>query len=161
VFLVVLNAEIKFRRYRRMRTMPKLPEDVEKLMDETIKLVDLIYWTPEMRHPYHRRVDLSLAAMDVDVQNIQDVEMGLKPTDEEDDEDTLGKSSRYTKVVRRPGKNATLEQRREYMQYLMSGRGISVFNVIDHLMALRIDFELDSDDEELLEELGYGPDSSG
>ena len=28
-------------------------------------------------------------------------------------------------------------------------------------MVLRIDFELDSDDEELLEELGYGPDSSG
>ena len=29
------------------------------------------------------------------------------------------------------------------------------------LMVLRIDFELDSDDEELLEELGYGPDSLG
>jgi hypothetical protein len=60
VFLVVLNAEIKFRRYRRMGTMPQLPEDVEKLIDETIRLVQLIYWKPEKNTPYHKLVALSL-----------------------------------------------------------------------------------------------------
>jgi len=138
--------------------MPALPEDVEKLMDETIKLVDLIYWKPEKRSAYQQRIALSLP-MDVDAQAIQDIEMGMKPIDE----DTLGKSSRRTQVVRHPGKNASLEQRKEYMQYLLSGRGESVSKVIvfHGLMALRVDFELDSDDEELLEELGYCPDPPG
>jgi len=88
--------------------------------------------------------------MDFDVQDIQDVEMGMKLIDEEEeDEDTLGKSSRRTEVVKRPG--------------VLSGRGGSVSNVIAvyDLMVLTIDFELDSDDEELLEELGYGSDASG
>jgi len=129
VFLVVLNAEIKFRRYRRMGTMPKLPEDFEELMDETIKLVELIYWKPEKKSSYRQRIDLSHVAMDVDDQDT-DVEMGMKPIDEEDDEDTLGKSSRRIQVVKRPSRNRTLEQRKEYMQYLLSGRGGSVFNVI-------------------------------
>jgi len=102
VFLVVLNAEIKFRRYRRIGTMPKLPADVEELMDKTIELVELIYWKPEKKKtPYQLRVDLS---MDFDVQDIQDVEMGMKLIDGgEDDEDTLGKSSRRTEVIKRPG----------------------------------------------------------
>jgi len=116
--------------------MPKLPEDIEKLIDETIKLVDLIYWKPEKRSAYQQRIALSLP-MDVD--------------------DTLGKSSRHTQVVRCSGPNVTLEQRKEYMQYLLSGRGGSVSNVIvfHDLMVLRINFEVDSDDEELLEELGF------
>jgi len=128
--------------------MPKLPDDVEKLIDETIKLVDLIYWKPEKRSAYQQRIALSLP-MDVDAQDIQDIE--------EDGEDTLGKSRKRTQMVRCPGPNATLEQRKEYMQYLLSGRGGSVSNVIifHNPMVLRIDFELDSDDEELLEELGF------
>jgi len=129
VFLVVLNAEIKFRRYRRMGTTPKLPEDVEELMDETIKLVELIYWKPEKKSSYRQRIDLSHVAMDVDDQDT-DVEMGMKPMDKEDDEDTLGKSSRRIQVAKRPSRNRPLEQRKEYMQYLLSCRGGSVFNVI-------------------------------
>jgi len=129
VFLVVLNAEIKFRRYKRMGTMPNLPADVEELMDKTIELVELIYWKPEKKTPYRQRIDLSHAAMDVDDQDT-DVEMGMKPMDEEDNEDTLGKSSRRIQVAKRPSRNRTLEQRKEYIQYLLSGRGGSVFNVI-------------------------------
>ena len=158
VFLVLLNAEIKFRGYRRMGAMPKLAEDVEKLMDETLKLVDSIYWRPEMGSEYHRRSDKALP-MDIDIQDVQDIEMGMRPTDEEDDEDTLGKSSKRTQAIRRPGDNATLEQRREYMQYLLSRPGGSFFDVIavHDLKFLMIDFDLDSDDEEFLEELGYTP----
>ena len=126
VFLVVLNAEIKFRRYRRMGTMPKLPEDVEELMNETIKLVELIYWKPEKKSSYRQRIDLSHVAMDVGDQDT-DVEMGMKPMDKEDDEDTLGKSCRRIQVAKHPSRTRTLEQRKEY---LLSGRGGSVFNVI-------------------------------
>ena len=53
-FLVLLNAKIKLQCYRRMGTMPALPEDIKKLMDKTIKLVDLIYWKPEKRSTYQQ-----------------------------------------------------------------------------------------------------------
>lgn len=50
VFLVILNAQIKFRRYVEMiRLYPPetpLPEDVMKLIHRTIELVDLLYWKP-------------------------------------------------------------------------------------------------------------------
>jgi hypothetical protein len=50
VFLVVLNAEIKFERYLKMvclhpPTTP-LPQDVLTLMKRTMELVELIYWEP-------------------------------------------------------------------------------------------------------------------
>jgi hypothetical protein len=47
VFLVIINAEIKFRRYFAMAqpTTP-LPADVIHLMHRTITLVDLLYWKP-------------------------------------------------------------------------------------------------------------------
>jgi hypothetical protein len=50
IFLVILNAEIKFHRYLRMisedpPTTP-LPDDVLNLMELTVKLVHLLYWMP-------------------------------------------------------------------------------------------------------------------
>ena len=45
VFLVVLNADIRFRRYLSQSPPPEnLPEDVRKLMQLTIELADLIHW---------------------------------------------------------------------------------------------------------------------
>ena len=78
--------------------------------------------------------------------------------------ETLMDESRLTHVVRLPVQHATLEQRKEYVQYLLSGRGGSVSNVIifhDLMVFLGIDFELDSDDVELMEELGYCHDPPG
>ena len=49
VFLVIINAEIKFRRYFQMvHKVPLIPlaEDVLSLMHCTIDLVELIYWRP-------------------------------------------------------------------------------------------------------------------
>jgi len=47
VFLVVINAEIKFRRYFEMvQPTPPLPADVINLMRRTMDLVDLLYWKP-------------------------------------------------------------------------------------------------------------------
>jgi hypothetical protein len=51
VFLVAINAEIKFRRYFQeweLNNQPSpLPEDVLALMHSCMELVDLIYWTPK------------------------------------------------------------------------------------------------------------------
>ena len=106
--------------------MPKLPKDVEMVIDETIRLVDLIYWKPETKSSlYHEKVAISSSAMDLDVVDPQDTEMGMKPIEEEDNEDTIGKSSRF----KRGGRNATLQQRKEYTQYLLPGRGGSILNV--------------------------------
>jgi hypothetical protein len=50
IFLVILNAEIKFHRYLRMISQnpptTSLPADVLALMHLTIELVDLLYWKP-------------------------------------------------------------------------------------------------------------------
>lgn len=49
-FLVILNAEIKFRRYlRELPTPTVLPDDVMELIRKTIRLVELIYWDPAAR----------------------------------------------------------------------------------------------------------------
>jgi len=56
-----------------------MPLDVEKLMDETIRLVQLIYWKPEKNAPYRKLMALSFPTMDVDVQDTADVEMGMRP----------------------------------------------------------------------------------
>ena len=106
--------------------MPQLPNDVERLMDETIRLVKLIYWKPNREAPSHKSIVSSLPVMDINIQDTTDAEMGMRPMDEDEDEYTLGKSSRCTQVVKRHGENATLEERRDYMQYLPSGRGGSV-----------------------------------
>jgi hypothetical protein len=47
VFLVVINADIKFRRYFEMDPPTKpLPADIINLMRRTMHLVDLLYWKP-------------------------------------------------------------------------------------------------------------------
>ena len=50
IFLVAINAEIKFRRYFKMiqkqPPMTALPDDVLALMHHVIELVDLLYWVP-------------------------------------------------------------------------------------------------------------------
>jgi len=50
VFLVILNADIKFRRYFEMIALDPpvtpLPDDVLALMKRTTELVELLYWKP-------------------------------------------------------------------------------------------------------------------
>ncbi|KAF8957602.1 hypothetical protein BDZ97DRAFT_1924481 [Flammula alnicola] len=49
-FLVIINAEIKFRRYHRLQPPSQsLPEDVLELIKQTEELVELIYWEPEVK----------------------------------------------------------------------------------------------------------------
>ena len=77
--------------------MPKLPDDVEKLIDETIKLVDLIYWKPEIRPtPFHQEAAIAASAMDVDDDDdLEDIEIGMNAFEEEE---SLVSSGRLEKM---------------------------------------------------------------
>ena len=71
VFLVMLNNQIKFRRYKRMSDLQALPQDVQEFIDLIIELADLIYWVPVIpSHSYH----FAEGAM----QDVQDIDMGIK-----------------------------------------------------------------------------------
>ena len=49
-FLIIINADIKFRRYFRQEPLDiPLPDDIFHLMRRTMDLVELIYWEPEIR----------------------------------------------------------------------------------------------------------------
>lgn len=49
IFLVILNAEIKFRRYSQeiqLNSFPNVPQDILRIITRTLELADLIYWKP-------------------------------------------------------------------------------------------------------------------
>ncbi|TFK69936.1 hypothetical protein BDN72DRAFT_839693 [Pluteus cervinus] len=157
-FLVMINAEIKFRRYLRM-SYPPLPADVMELINKTIKLVDLIYYNPV---PTPNTFGARLQELSNEMKAREARKQG--PEHEESDRgkapETLAdtkpaakhsgskshpkKKSREPPPMRPPpGPGATQEETIEYGLYLMSGR----------------DHELDSDEEALLTELyGLPPD---
>ena len=87
-----------------------------------------------------------------------------EPHEEEKNNRTIRRSRTGGSAIRYPGDDATLEERREYGQYLISGRGMCVHSLSSqdcHSTDLALDNDLDSDDEELLNDLGFGPDSLG
>ena len=127
-FLVILNAEIKFRRYlREFPTPTVLPGDVMELIQRTIRLVELIYWDPAARPGTLAWViENSMKVNDiakVPQSSAMDTgEMGMRGGDNDGDP-TLRARNVPNVGRRRPGLSATLEERRDYGQYLLSGRG--------------------------------------
>src|SRR5260221_7827194 len=125
-FLVILNAEIKFRRYLREIPAPTLPDGVVELMHKTIHLVKLIYWDPVDR-PGTRRAILSTEIDEVPkVPHSADINMGEMGTRSDDGYDVPTVRQRDIPNVRRrrpPGPSASLEERTDFGQNLLSGRG--------------------------------------
>ncbi|KAF8806814.1 hypothetical protein BYT27DRAFT_7338816 [Phlegmacium glaucopus] len=137
-FLVILNAEIKFRRYLRQQRPPPLPlpADVMTLIHLTIELVKLIYWDPAVRpNTYAAQIfnTYPLPAPEPQPMSPSDAEIHIGDEREEE----VPTPRVHPTIIRRPAAGATLEERRDYGQYLLSGR----------------DLPFDSDDEQLLEEL--------
>ncbi|KAF8817287.1 hypothetical protein BYT27DRAFT_7153441 [Phlegmacium glaucopus] len=139
-FLVILNAEIKFRRYLRQQRPPPLPllTDVMTLIHLTLELVKLIYWDPAVRpNTYAAQIFDTYPLPAPEPQPMSppsDAEMG-RTDDEREEEVPILRAHRA--AIRRLAAGTTLEERRDYGQYLLSGR----------------DLPFDSDDEHLLEEL--------
>jgi len=127
-FLVIINAEIRFRRFRRMGLAP-LCRHYEELIDLTIQLVQLIYHQPLVEAIFERldkrhMLDDQQTSAGVDV---DEGEVRLRMDDQEDGDHTI-KSSRRSRTgagaVRHPGPGAVADEFIEYGQYLMSGRGM-------------------------------------
>lgn len=155
-FLVVLNAEIAFRRFRR-RPHPLCAEYTE-LIDLTIDLVHKIYFKPlvdqiEWRLDQTRLAYSTDAEGDVNMEGTVD-EFGtgkVVDNDESITQKAVGKKSRTGGVVKKPGAGASHDDITAYRQYLMSGCGrpflfsISVDRV--WLMLHRLDYDIDDEDD--------------
>ena len=125
-FLVVINADMAFRRFRR-QSYP-LGNEYSELVDLTISLVEKIYFQPiiadmqrMMKFPLRSTQD----ADDVEMGGVDEV--GAKAGDEKDMTITQKnghRSSRMGRIVKRPGPGAPHEKVIEYYQYLMSGQGM-------------------------------------
>jgi hypothetical protein len=140
VFLVIINAEIKFHRYFQMTehhspTIP-LPAGVINLMQRTMELVDLLYWEPVATEGSKGAEDL---ATKVANRRKNPPHTGrLKATESkssaemvEDDQDMQIPSGLHGVLSRRRRlrwlKDMDLETRMAYGRALMSGHGILAF----------------------------------
>lgn len=164
-FLVILNAEIAFRRFRR-RPYPLCAEYTE-LIDLTIDLMDKIYFKPLVDDIEWNLNQLRLAYFtvmegDVNMEGTGD-EFGTGKVVDKDEsiaQKAVGKKSRNGGmvkksrtggVVKKPGAGASHDDIIAYRQYLMSGCGrpflfsISVDRV--WLMPNRLDYDIDDEDD--------------
>lgn len=126
-FLVVLNAEIAFRRFRR-KSRPLCAEYTE-LVDLTIELVSKIYNKPLVDEIMRDITKLNVAYSldkdgDADMEGTVD-EFGMnKGVDNVTiTQKQVGKGSRAGGVVKKPGVGASHDDVIAYRQYLMSGCG--------------------------------------
>jgi len=134
-FLVVLSAEIKFRRFNKLSQRPNLDARYEQLIEKTIKLVDLIYEKPVVRLNTPFANYFTSYAMGVDRDRLGN-EFGYHRHDPEDeDNNPTIRSTDQGRVVKRLPSAA--QGRKEYWQDLLSGH----------------DLELDDKDEGFLEEM--------
>ncbi|KAF4612746.1 hypothetical protein D9613_011879 [Agrocybe pediades] len=99
-FLVVLNAEVAFRRFRE-RPQP-LCKDYNHLIDLTIDLMEKIYFEPVIEEERQHNARLC-QTVDND-----------KPRE-------LARNSMMGVVIKDPGPDASIEEEIEYRRYLMSG----------------------------------------
>ena len=163
-FLVVLNAEMAFRRF--CRRPHSLCDEYTELIDLTITLGDKIYFQPiideiELEIEDNRRTYIKAPDGDVEMRDVD--EFGAKASDDKDKTITrkdAARSSRMRQVVDRPGPDASPEKVVDYYRYLMSGYGMTTrcLHLWSHVLAL--DNELTPDDEDLLAELDSKSDCS-
>ena len=124
-FLVILNADIKFRRYLRRTQSRQLAADVTTLIEKTLELIDLIYWRPVATNKARSTAILR----DMDVDDISSTSLSEEENMSElsvRDGEAAGSRAKLRNTViatQRPDLNRSLEERRDYMQYLLSGRG--------------------------------------
>ena len=169
-FLVVINAEMAFRRFK--RNPHALCKEYEELIDLTIELVQKIYFQPlvirievEIEKIRTGRIaavqDAKDAQGDVHMGGVD--EFGARTNNDADKTITrkdAGRFSRTGRVVNRPDPDAPHDMIVEYLQYLMSGRGMTSHFLDLYSYVCALDHELTPDDEDLLAELSSRSDSS-
>ncbi|KAF8344504.1 hypothetical protein F5887DRAFT_1075330 [Amanita rubescens] len=138
IFLVTLNAEIKFRRYLKMiQQQPPataLPDDVLALMRRVVELVDLLYWVPvptegskgyamQTQRAFMKRKNPERAGRSSQPQYTEitsDEEGGIKSLPTPTEVWKLAKRSRWIDWLAFPD----VESRKAYGSALMSGHDI-------------------------------------
>ncbi|PPQ88492.1 hypothetical protein CVT25_013161, partial [Psilocybe cyanescens] len=166
-FLVILNAEIAFRRFKR-RPHPLCAEYTE-LIDLTIDLVHKLYFKPLVDQIEWKRAQARLAYSTDPEGNANMAgtvdEFGTGKAEDKNTTITprvIDKKSRTGTVVTRPGPIASHDEVIEYNQYLMSGCGRH-FLFSSYVYHYDVDDEDEEDDEDSngqLPELGL-PTRSG
>ena len=141
VFLVAINAEIRFRRYFKMIQQDPpttaLPEDVHALMHRVIDLVNVLYWVPvPTEGSKGEAIRAKLAP-----QKCKNPERAGRSSQPQYAEATSGEESPPTPTQawksskRSRGVDwlafANLEERKAYGTALMSGHGIPPFHLCD------------------------------
>jgi hypothetical protein len=120
-FLVILNAEIKFRCYIQQRHHTHLSPDVQQLMEKTCELVQLIYWQfTEATDEEGRQRHIAVDCMDVDSSSVSSnadmFEFGFL-----DDKGARGSTARLLKFWQIALVGPA--ERHNCIQYLLSGHG--------------------------------------
>jgi len=134
-FLVVINAEMAFRRFK--RHPHALYEDYEELINLTIELVQKIYFQPLVSR-IEEEIEKIRTGRIAAVQGAKDAqgdvhmggvdEFGARTSNDADKTITrrdAGRFSRTGRVVEKPDPGAPHNKIIEYRQYLMSGRGMT------------------------------------
>ncbi len=155
-FLVILNAEIKFRRYIRQGHHTRLSPDVQQLMEKTCELVQLIYWQPtEATDEEGRQRRIAVDCMDADTSSVSSSDpANMSEFGFLNDKVPGGSTARPLKL-----RHIALvgpAERRNYIQYLLSGHGsyfICSSTSLAHSQRFTPDLQCTQEDNMLCREL--------
>ena len=136
VFLVALNAEIKFRQYFEMIDShpPKtpLPDWVLTLMHRTVELVELIYWEPvAIKGSPGEKILLERAARRAKTKRVErgggeDIEVAMEEDEDTQDPAPVRAASSSSSEFSWPA-HMDLEARIAYGRSIMCGHGATLF----------------------------------
>lgn len=116
-FLVILAAEIKFRRYLAADGL-RLPPVYDSLMRKTIQVADLLYFLPaKRRSAFHDPIVVDMQAFHAPV-NFVDAEMGFRTGGDESGGSTARQQKRTA-----AGGGGTRRADADYWRHMLSGRG--------------------------------------
>ena len=116
-FLIILAAEIKFRRYL-AADGPQLPPVYDSLLRKTIQVADLLYFLPaEPQSAFHDPIVIDLQAFYAPVDFV-DAEMGFRTGGDQSGGSTARQQQRTA-----AGGSGTRRADADHWRHLLSGRG--------------------------------------
>jgi len=151
-YLVILAAEIKFRRYLAANG-PQLPPVYDALMRKTIKVAELLYFVPaDTGSAFHDPILVDMEAYYSTVE-VTDAEMGFRI---DTDEGSGGSTARQQRRTAGGGGGGTRRADADYWRNMLSGRGRFQNFILGFLTYYEyplVDLALDNDDLDVLREI--------
>jgi len=151
-YLVILAAEIKFRRYLAANG-PPLPPLYDSLMRKTIQVAELLYFVPaDPESAFHDPIVVDMEAFYSTVE-VVDAEMGFRTGA---DEESGGSTARQQRRTAAGGGGGTKRADAEYWRHMLSGRGRFQNFIVGLLTDSEyplVDLALNNDDLDVLHEI--------